>query len=119
MIRWDRLTSLTIEAAHSLPQHAVDMIICGAPLLEELNLRVRESAEDLSIRSASLKMLKIVMCGLGSGNDAAALRVLAPNLQSLEISGISYTKCLFEVPCLSIAVVGLMGWITSCCLRRC
>ncbi|KAL1543099.1 hypothetical protein AAHA92_20113 [Salvia divinorum] len=96
-VRWNRLNSLTIEDAVSLSEDTMNKIFSGAPVLEALNLHVRESGEDLNIRSASLKMLKIVMSGLGS-ESKAALRVLALNLETLEISGISYTRCLLEVP---------------------
>ncbi|XP_057773709.1 F-box/LRR-repeat protein At3g26922-like [Salvia miltiorrhiza] len=87
-VQWNKLKSLTIRVDESLSEEVMNQVLCGAPHLEELILSFREISKNLNIRSTSLKMLKID--AYTSSCNAAVLGIWAPNLVTLEISGVVY-----------------------------
>lgn len=108
-MRWNQLKILTIQGADFLIEHAMSHILSGSPRLKVLNLCFRETGKNMNIESSSLKMLMIDMYAVHCSDNVskgAMLRIWAPNLESLEIYGVSYSRCLLNVPSLSSAVLG-------------
>ncbi|KAL8532172.1 hypothetical protein ACS0TY_008684 [Phlomoides rotata] len=94
---WDQLKSLRIHGFY-LSEHLIKQILLGTPQLEVFDLRLVESNKNLNIFSASLKMLKIEKYVYFWGARPpvnAVLMINCPNLETLEISGGFYNKCLF------------------------
>ncbi|KAL8549987.1 hypothetical protein ACS0TY_008709 [Phlomoides rotata] len=94
---WNQLKSLQMDN-FSFSERLINRILMGTPRLEVFELRVVESNMNLNIRSTSLKKLKINKY-LGFMDDQPSLdsilRICCPNLETLEISGVYYGKCLF------------------------
>lgn len=109
-LQWDRLKSLGIQGSnsYSLSGDAIDKILSGAPLLEELILIFEEISEDLNIRSTSLKKLEI-----GTNVFKAGLRIWTPNLSCLEISGFLCGGCFLDVPSLTNSILLFDGEING------
>lgn len=106
-LRWDQLESLTYEGTCSWIEESIDDILSGAPVLQVLNLLIEEALENFKIESESLKAFKIdyFVVDPFHGLDVV-LRIDAPNLESLEMSRVWNTRCLFKVPSLKNAILG-------------
>ncbi|KAL8532170.1 hypothetical protein ACS0TY_008682 [Phlomoides rotata] len=94
---WNQLKSLQIDC-FSISERLINRILLGTPRLEVFELRVIESNENWNIRSTSLKKLKInkyFYFGNMQPSLDSILRICCPNLETLEISGVYYGKCLF------------------------
>ncbi|XP_057772064.1 F-box protein At5g03100-like [Salvia miltiorrhiza] len=101
-VQWNRLKSLCIKVPNSSCDDAVNKLLLGAPCLEEMTLSVIvKSDENFSIRSISLKKLKID----GPVDVKAILSIWAPNLLTLVIGEyvVAGGGCLFYVPSLTKA----------------
>ncbi|KAL8505254.1 hypothetical protein ACS0TY_016473 [Phlomoides rotata] len=91
---WNQLTSLQIHDS-CFSDCLVNQIMLGAPQLEVFDLRFEENYENLNILSGSLKKLKIEKCCDDVDPTLhTMLRICCPNLETLEVSGVSYSKCL-------------------------
>ncbi|KAH6816612.1 hypothetical protein C2S51_021432 [Perilla frutescens var. frutescens] len=118
-VQWNQLESLKINGKTPLSENVMNQILIGAPLLKVLDLRITDrGGENLNIESSSLKMLKIGRCSYVMGDYGAEsdsmLRVWAPNLESLEISGDPYRRCLLNVPSLTTAILQFYGMNHYC-----
>lgn len=106
---WNQLKSLRIEG-FCFSECLINRILLGTPQLEVFELRLLESNENLNIRSASLKELKInkyLYFWDEKPSLDTVLRICCPNLEILEISGVFYSKCLFtNVSSLTDATLG-------------
>ncbi|XP_057772051.1 F-box/LRR-repeat protein At3g26922-like [Salvia miltiorrhiza] len=112
-VQWNQLKRLEIRNPDGLSGDAMNQILVGAPLLEELFYGCFEIRENFNIRSTSLKMLEI---GSNRGSFCrrsiytlvkaeAELRIWAPNLLSLEMSACFSGSCLLYVPSLTTATL--------------
>ncbi|XP_057773773.1 putative F-box protein At1g49610 [Salvia miltiorrhiza] len=107
-VQWNRLKSLHIEGLNSVSEQALNRILSGAPLLEELILCFWEISENLNIRSTSLKTLHIGRHNRdfsGVVVNGGILRIWAPNLLTLQISAVFHGMWLLDVPSLSSAIL--------------
>ncbi|KAL8523369.1 hypothetical protein ACS0TY_013360 [Phlomoides rotata] len=93
---WNRLKSLTIRQLFGsrISGDMMNRILLGSPELEEFEVRLFDSYEILSIRSRSLKKLKMENL-LRSNDKGSPLRICCPNLETLEISGM-ICECMFS-----------------------
>lgn len=112
-VKWNQLQSLVIREAESLSENALDHILCGAPRLEVLELQIMDTSHNLNIRSSSLKSLNIMRYPNQHHDDEeeeeaneSMLRICAPNLVTLEISGVPCRMCLLSVPSLTNLILG-------------
>ncbi|XP_057771500.1 F-box protein At5g03100-like [Salvia miltiorrhiza] len=96
-VQWNHLKSLTIVEGFGVTQHVISQILCGSPRLELLTVAFVERGESLCIRSTSLKELSIYKY-LYEADDPSTytteLGIWTPNLETLEIKGSPYDKCL-------------------------
>ncbi|KAH6756224.1 hypothetical protein C2S53_004323 [Perilla frutescens var. hirtella] len=108
-VQWNQLKSLTIGGAEPLSDVSLNHILSGAPHLEVLDLSFLVSIENviINIGSTSLKMLKIhtIIDIYDRVYDDAMLRIGAPNLDTLEISGGAFRMCALDVPSLTTAIL--------------
>lgn len=110
-VQWNHLKSLSIDGQRG-NQHLIGEVLSGSPQLEVFVLALKENGEDLSIRSGSLKRLSIKkyrdICWMDSEPlKDSELEIWSPNLETLEIYGVPYSKCsLMNFPCLTHATVG-------------
>lgn len=104
-VRWSQLQSLYVEGNDSLIEDAIAPILCGAPRLELLNVRVVESRRNLKVVSTSVKTLKVDRFMLDVMEDTT-LTVSAPNLEVLEVSGVSFCTLSLDAPCLTTVNLG-------------
>ncbi|KAH6756217.1 hypothetical protein C2S53_004316 [Perilla frutescens var. hirtella] len=122
-VQWNNLRSLTIDG-YRLTPHLMAKVLSGSPQLEVFILHVMESGENLRIQSSSLKMLCIEKFVYGDDGESSMdkgyagdgpsmnteLAICTPNLGTLELSGISYSKCsLLNVSSLTHATIGFYG----------
>ncbi|KAL8549979.1 hypothetical protein ACS0TY_008706 [Phlomoides rotata] len=94
---WNQLKSLQING-FSFSERLINRILLGTPRLEVFELSLVESNKNLNIRSTSLKKLKINKYLYFVDEQPSLdsiLRICCPNLETLEISGVYYGKCLF------------------------
>lgn len=94
---WYNLESLILHG-FCFSECLINRIVSCSPRLEFFDLSLLESFEDLSIRSLSLKRLKIGKFLYGGFDDASldnVLSICCPNLETLELTRIPYWKCLF------------------------
>ncbi|KAI3469407.1 hypothetical protein Pfo_026070 [Paulownia fortunei] len=107
-LHWNQLKSLKIDGV-CLSQHVIDQVLSSTPQLEVLFLCPMESNENLNIQSSSLKRLTIEKF-LDLGDEEAmdtVLTIWAPNVETLEITGVWYSKCLLmDVSSLTDAAFG-------------
>lgn len=95
---WNQLKSLRIDG-FCYSERVINRIMLGSPRLEVFELRLMEDYENLNIRSASLKRLKVKKYFYydyvedASGDDV--LSICCPNLEVLEFSGLLYPKYVF------------------------
>ncbi|XP_057772052.1 putative F-box/FBD/LRR-repeat protein At5g22670 [Salvia miltiorrhiza] len=104
-VQWNNLKSLklvTWDGSRLLSGDAMNQILVGAPRLRKLILRSFEFTENFNFRSNSLLILQIIECNLKA---EAELRIWAPNLSSLVISGLVCGGCLLYVPSLITATL--------------
>ncbi|XP_057773289.1 putative F-box protein At1g49610 [Salvia miltiorrhiza] len=110
-VQWNQLKSLRIEGFR-VTAHVIDQILIGTPQLTVFILRFADVGESLSIQSSSLKELSIDKYFLTYEDlwTFSELRIWTPNLETLEIKGIPYSKCmLIDVLSLTRATIGLSG----------
>ncbi|KAL8523366.1 hypothetical protein ACS0TY_013359 [Phlomoides rotata] len=93
---WNRLKSLTIRGPFGsrISGDMINRILLGSPELEEFEVKLCDSNENLSIRSRSLKKLKMGNL-LRSNDKGSPLRICCPNLETLKIAGM-ICECLFS-----------------------
>ncbi|XP_057771469.1 F-box/FBD/LRR-repeat protein At5g56420-like isoform X6 [Salvia miltiorrhiza] len=112
-VQWNQLKSLTIIDGFGVTEHVINQILCGSPRLEVLILSVADREyENLSFRSTSLKVLSIrKYCTLlGDQCWDSELIICTPNLETLEIEGAPYKKCmLVNVSSLTHTTLALSG----------
>ncbi|XP_057772055.1 F-box/LRR-repeat protein At3g26922-like [Salvia miltiorrhiza] len=101
-VQWNKLKRLEFLYPDGLSGDTMNQILLGAPLLEELVLWSFEISENFNIRSTSLKILEIIGCDVKA---EAELRIWAPDVLSLEISGDVCGSCLLYVPSLTTATL--------------
>lgn len=96
-VQWSQLKSLTIDGkSFSNCERVIDQVLCGAPQLQVLNLVVMDIDTNLTIRSSSLRKLSIENFYFYiNPSTFTELRIWTPNLETLEILGDPYTKCLW------------------------
>ncbi|KAL8513986.1 hypothetical protein ACS0TY_013195 [Phlomoides rotata] len=98
---WNRLKSLTIHRPLSLGStyrisgDMINQILLGSPELEEFEVKLCDSYENLSIRSRSLKKLKMGNLLRSNNDKGSPLRICCPNLETLKIAGM-ICECLFS-----------------------
>ncbi|KAL8513983.1 hypothetical protein ACS0TY_013192 [Phlomoides rotata] len=94
---WNRLKSLTIHQLFGsrISGDMINRILLGSPELEEFEVRLCDSYENLSIRSSSLKKLKMENHLLSNNDKGSPLRICCPSLETLKISGM-ICECLFS-----------------------
>ncbi|KAH6769739.1 hypothetical protein C2S52_014542 [Perilla frutescens var. hirtella] len=114
-VQWNHLKSLTVEGVRLRDcEHVFNKVLCGSPQLEVLILVLYDNEENLNIQSRSLKKLSIdnyLVCG-GPYQDTfhSELKIWTPNLETLEISGVPYSKCLLmDISSLTDATLGFYG----------
>ncbi|KAH6769743.1 hypothetical protein C2S52_014546 [Perilla frutescens var. hirtella] len=122
-VQWNNLRSLTIDG-YRLTPHLMAKVLSGSPQLEVFILHVMESGENLRIQSSSLKMLCIEKFVYGDDGESSMdkgyagdgpsmnteLAICTPNLETLELFGIPYSKCsLLNVSSLTHATIGFDG----------
>lgn len=115
-LQWNRLRSLTIINGFGDIEYMVNQVMSSSPLLEVLIMSLVEDGDSLSIRSSSLKELSIYKYLDPDKKfdalslDPSELTIWAPNLETLEIKGTPYRKCLLmDVPSLTRATLGCFG----------
>ncbi|KAL8532179.1 hypothetical protein ACS0TY_008688 [Phlomoides rotata] len=94
---WNQLKSLKIDG-FCFSERLINRILLGTPQLEVFELRLAESNKNLNIRSTSLKKLKIdkyIYLTEEQPSPDTELRICCPNLETLEISGVLFSKYLF------------------------
>ncbi|KAL8505256.1 hypothetical protein ACS0TY_016475 [Phlomoides rotata] len=119
---WNQLKSLIIYG-FCFGESSINLIMSGSPRLEVFELWLMDSNEDLNIVSTSLKKLTIEKY-LHTDSDkdgpssSTVLRICCPNLETLEILGSLYSKCLFaDVSSLTDVTIGfddshfLVSWL--------
>ncbi|XP_057773292.1 uncharacterized protein LOC130992604 isoform X2 [Salvia miltiorrhiza] len=110
-VQWNQLNSLRIEG-FKVTARVINQILNGTPRLRVFILRFADAGESLSIQSSSLKELSIDKYFLTHHDlwTFSELRIWTPNLETLEIKGIPYSKCmLINVSSLTRATIGLTG----------
>ncbi|XP_057771487.1 F-box protein At5g03100-like [Salvia miltiorrhiza] len=126
-VQWNQLKSLTIKNGFGVTEHVISQMLCGSPQLEVLSMSFVERGESMSIRSTSLKELSIDKHDSDDHdlpNDASRytteLRILTPNLETLEIKGIPYSRCLLmNVSSLTHATIGYSNhWSDDTCVAH-
>ncbi|XP_057772063.1 putative FBD-associated F-box protein At3g50710 [Salvia miltiorrhiza] len=107
-VQWNQLKSLEITYPDWLSGDAMNQILLGAPLLEELVLKSFKigEKENFNIRSTSLKMLKIQTGYILHGTTV--LRIWAPNLLNFALEARFHGTCLLDVPSLTHAILSLV-----------
>ncbi|KAH6808733.1 hypothetical protein C2S51_026516 [Perilla frutescens var. frutescens] len=118
-VQWNHLKSLKVEGVRLRDcEHVFNQVLCGSPQLEVLILVLCDNEENLNIRSRSLKKLLIdnyldkylVFGGPYQDTFHTELKIWTPNLESLEISGVPYSKCLLmDISSLTDATLGFYG----------
>ncbi|XP_057771451.1 F-box protein At5g03100-like [Salvia miltiorrhiza] len=101
-VQWNQLKSLAISITDLglITEDVINQILCGSPQLEVLIMSFGERGKSMSIRSTSLKELSIYkydggVQGYASyASTSTELRIWTPNLKTLEIKGIPFSKCL-------------------------
>ncbi|XP_057773714.1 uncharacterized protein LOC130993009 [Salvia miltiorrhiza] len=97
-VQWNQLKSLAIIRDLGLTGDAINRILCGSPQLEVLTMSFEERGESMSIRSTSLKELSIDKYDYRGyaayASTSTELRIWTPNLKTLEIRGVPFSKCL-------------------------
>ncbi|XP_057772056.1 F-box/FBD/LRR-repeat protein At1g78750-like [Salvia miltiorrhiza] len=101
-VQWNQLKRLHIWNPDGSSGDAMNQILVGAPLLEELFYGTFEISENFNIRSTRLKMLEMSKCNVKA---EAELRIWAPNLLKLKFSGDVCGSCLLCVPSLTTATL--------------
>ncbi|KAL1552969.1 putative F-box/FBD/LRR-repeat proteinisoform X1 [Salvia divinorum] len=107
-VQWNQLKSLRLNGLRANAD-VIHQILCATPQLEVFYLRYYNKGGNLSmtIQSTSLKKLSVIKYILGP-EDVLQLRICAPNLETLVISGIPYIQCLLtDVSSLRSALIGL------------
>lgn len=99
-VSWNRLKYLRIDGG-VLRQVLINKVLRGSPKLEVLVLSSHmERRESLTMQSSSLKHLFVEKYLYYDENDDASadteLRISAPNLEFLDMRGVSYSKCLMD-----------------------
>ncbi|KAM3324867.1 putative F-box protein [Capsicum chacoense] len=92
-IRWNLLTKLTLRFS-VLWDDIIRKIMVGAPKLEVFELDTCWGYNDLTFDSPSLRVL--IVCDDESGvyEHGPVMRISAPNVQFLRLSGSLYRKCV-------------------------
>ncbi|KAL8532165.1 hypothetical protein ACS0TY_008681 [Phlomoides rotata] len=96
-VSWNQLKNLSMEGLY-FSEGTINQILSGTPQLEVFELSLVESNANLNIRSKCLKKLKVSRYFLFIGDQPSldsVLRICCPKLETLEISGLLYGKCLF------------------------
>lgn len=115
IVKWNQLKSLRIKRVCLVGcERVFQKVMCGSPQLEVLILALCDNEENLSIRSNSLKKLSIDNyvqdCKPSEDSFHTVLKIWSPNLETLEISGVPYSKCLLlDVSSLTDATLGFYG----------
>ncbi|KAH6769737.1 hypothetical protein C2S52_014540 [Perilla frutescens var. hirtella] len=110
-VQWNHLKSLTIDGRSGCHcAHVFNQILLGSPQLEVLILGLEDTSENLNIRSSSLKRLSFANYLCYHDPADIELRICTPNLETLEISGVPYGKCmLMNVSSLTDATLWFYG----------
>ncbi|XP_057771461.1 F-box/FBD/LRR-repeat protein At5g56420-like [Salvia miltiorrhiza] len=112
-VQWNHLKSLTISRGYGVTEDVMNQILCGSPQLEVLIMSFFECSKSLCIRSNSLKELSInkhLYDYDASTYTTTELRIWTPNLKTLEIKGVPFSKCLLmNVSSLNRATLGCYG----------
>ncbi|XP_010696641.1 putative F-box/LRR-repeat protein At3g28410 [Beta vulgaris subsp. vulgaris] len=98
-INWKSLKSLSMKHIKNLDDDMLGKILIGCPILELLELNSCTGIKKLDVVSQSLKELVLHECTyvFGRNQHGEILRVSAPSLQVLVISGSNrYDKCILE-----------------------
>ncbi|XP_057771504.1 putative F-box protein At1g49610 [Salvia miltiorrhiza] len=110
-VKWDRLKSLTIHVdLRRVEDDVISQILVGSPTLEVFALSLTDInatlVGNLCIQSTSLKKLSIVnMMELEPWMDNQ-LEIRTPNLETLEILGLTYFKFPLNAPTLTDVTLG-------------
>ncbi|KAI8525394.1 hypothetical protein RHMOL_Rhmol13G0226900 [Rhododendron molle] len=110
-ISWISLRSLTFDSIW-LRDGAIAKILSGCPILEIFNMKSVTAFGPLDINSASLKKLVIEQCVVGDGKDV--LKMSAPNLQLLALSG-NFLHCRFQLVNVSSIVLASLSYFGEYC----
>lgn len=109
---WNHLKSLTIHGF--IFEECLNRVLSGSPQLEVLILSLMDVGEDMSIRSSSLKKLCIDLHLAYNDHHLTTdteLTICTPNLETLEILGVPYRKCmLMNVSSLTRVTLGFNGY---------
>ncbi|XP_057772045.1 F-box/LRR-repeat protein At3g26922-like isoform X2 [Salvia miltiorrhiza] len=107
-VQWHQLKTLEIRYPDWLSGDAMNQILLGAPLLEELVLKSFKIGENenFNIRSTSLKILKIQTGYIW--HETTVLRIWAPNLLNFVLEARFHGTCLLDAPSLTHAILSLV-----------
>ncbi|XP_057772031.1 F-box/LRR-repeat protein At3g26922-like [Salvia miltiorrhiza] len=104
-IMWDSLKSLTIESVYFGPDsYFISQALRGSPNLEVFNLTLHDKRGSVFIQSSSLKKLSIRKTCYETDKE---LEIVTPNLETLEISGSPYRRCVLSASSSSLTDVTL------------
>ncbi|XP_057772032.1 F-box/FBD/LRR-repeat protein At5g56420-like [Salvia miltiorrhiza] len=96
-IKWDSLKSLTIDSLYfDFNPEFIIQALRGSPNLEVFNLTLHELESQVGsvfIQSSSLKKLSIRKPRYETDKE---LKIVTPNLETLEISGSPYRRCVLS-----------------------
>lgn len=110
-VQWNQLKKLRIEGL-GVTSLVVNQILSGSPLLQVLILSFAETYENYCIRSSSLKELSICkrLYVPVYFHFPTELSIWAPNLETLEIRGLPFSKHLMmDISSLTRVTLGIFG----------
>lgn len=97
-VQWNQLKNLTIDEAYYIDEHVINKVLSGCPLLEVFVLTLEGGCKNLNLNfiSSSLKRLKIIkfLYAFDEPSKNSELRIWTPNLETLEMCGVAFGKCL-------------------------
>lgn len=110
-VSWNGLKELKMYG-YRVSEDLMNKVLMGCPRLEKLSLSLIESHENLCIESSSLRDLYVIKY-LEHWYDAPStdteLRISAPNLEILLLSGVPYGRCSMKVSSLSRGMFSFFG----------
>lgn len=94
-VLWNQLKSLTIHGNLIDDGNAINRILSASPQLEIFDLSLTYTNHNLIFRSTSLRKLSInTYFYYSKDSPSTELVIWTPNLETLEMSGIPYPKCV-------------------------